>query len=73
MAQIRAATDYRLAIPRIINAPRERVFQAWTEPARLLHWWRAQDGWTTPILEVDLRVGGRYRLGMQDPEQEHPS
>ena len=72
MAQIKAEPAHRLVITRAINAQREHVFQAWTEPAHLAHWWRAHEGWTTPVLEVDLRVEGRYRLGMQDPEQEHP-
>lgn len=72
MTQSTAETEHRLTITRTIQVPRERVFQAWTEPAHLLRWWGAQEGWTTPIVEVDLRVGGRYRLGMQDPEQEHP-
>ena len=29
-------------------------------------------GYTTPIAEIDLRAGGSYRLGMQDPDQDHP-
>ena len=72
MTQMTAEAAHRLVITRTINAPRERVFQAWTEPTHLLRWWSAHAGWTAPIVEVDLRVGGRYRLGMQDPEQEHP-
>ena len=67
-----AESDYRLIISQTIRASRERVFQAWTDPVHLLHWWGAHEGWTTPFAEVDLCVGGHYRLGMQDPEQEHP-
>lgn len=72
MTQSTAETERRLTITRTIQATRERVFQAWTDPEHLLNWWGADEGWTTPIAEVDLRVGGRYRLAMQDPEQEHP-
>ena len=53
-----------LEVRRTIAAPREAVFRAWTEPEMLMKWWRVDAGWSTPIAEVDLRVGGRYRLGM---------
>jgi uncharacterized protein YndB with AHSA1/START domain len=46
------------------NAPRERVFDAWTNPDVLRRWWTAGGG-STPSAEVDLRAGGRYRLSMQ--------
>jgi uncharacterized protein YndB with AHSA1/START domain len=54
----------------IFDAPRERVFRAWTEPGMLKQWFRAAPNYTTPIAEVDLRVGGRYRFGMKPPESE---
>lgn len=59
-----------LSLSRTYPAPRERVFNAWTDPDQLKRWWAAQEGFTTPIAEVDLRVGGRYRLGMQPPDQD---
>ena len=52
------------------DATCERVFRAWTDPAMLKQWFRAAPDFTTHIAEVDLRVGGRYRLGMQPPESE---
>ena len=64
--------SFSLVIDRTVNAPRERVFEAFTQPDHLSRWWAAREGYSTPIAEVDLRVGGSYRLGMQDPEQEHP-
>ncbi len=72
MTQAQAASEIFLRISRTLNAPRELVFQAWTEPDRLKQWWRAQPGFSTPIAEVDLRVGGRYRLGMQPPDRDEP-
>ena len=72
MVQSGPDTTYGVTITRTINAPRERVFQAWTDPAHLHRWWGVREDFTAPITEVDLRVGGAYRLGMQDPDQEHP-
>jgi uncharacterized protein YndB with AHSA1/START domain len=57
-----------LELRRRFAAPRERVFQAWTEPELLRRWWAAQPGWQGADAEVDLRPGGRYRLAMHDPE-----
>ena len=56
-----------LRLTRTFAAPRERVFRAWTEPAALARWWIPQPGYTLPRAEIDLRVGGRYRLTMRDP------
>jgi uncharacterized protein YndB with AHSA1/START domain len=57
----------RLKIRRIYRASRERVFRAWTDPEQLKKWFAVADGFTTPIADVDLQVGGKYRLGMQPP------
>jgi uncharacterized protein YndB with AHSA1/START domain len=50
-----------------LNAPREQIFRALTEPAELVKWW-GPSGFTTPEIEVDLSVGGGYRFGMQPPD-----
>jgi uncharacterized protein YndB with AHSA1/START domain len=59
-----------LTIKQTFNAPRERVFRAWTVPDLLMQWFRAAPDFKTIIAEVDLRVGGRYRFGMQPPASE---
>jgi glutathione S-transferase len=43
-------------------APRERVFEAWTNPEVLRRWWSASD---TPAAEIDLEPGGAYRFSMR--------
>jgi uncharacterized protein YndB with AHSA1/START domain len=53
-----------LHLSRTIAAPREAVFRAWTSPEALKRWW-GPPGYETPEVEVDLRVGGRYRLAMR--------
>jgi uncharacterized protein YndB with AHSA1/START domain len=51
----------------MFDAPRERVWEAWTEPGRLMHWWGPK-GFTAPICKIDLRVGGAYLFCMRSPE-----
>jgi uncharacterized protein YndB with AHSA1/START domain len=60
-----------LRLERKFDAPVDAVFDAWTNPEVLRRWWVADSSWRTPIAEVDLRVGGRYRLAMEDPEAAH--
>lgn len=56
-----------LELSRVLAAPPERVFSALTDPADLAVWW-GPAGFTTPEIELDLRVRGRYRFGMQPPD-----
>lgn len=61
-----------LVLTRIFDAPREKLFRAWTEPA-LLKQWFAPKPHTTPVIELDLRPGGGNRIVMRSPEgQEFP-
>jgi uncharacterized protein YndB with AHSA1/START domain len=62
-----ALPDTTLEITRTFNAPRARVFAAWMDPDAMRRWYRMADAWSTSVAEVDLRVGGRYRIGMQPP------
>jgi len=56
-----------LEMRRTIRTSREKAFGAWTDPSQLQQWFAAAEGFTTPLAEVDLKVGGRYRLGMKAP------
>jgi uncharacterized protein YndB with AHSA1/START domain len=58
-----------LQMRRVLRAPPSIVFRALTEPEELAKWW-GPTGFTTPSVESDLRVGGRYRIAMQPPEGE---
>jgi uncharacterized protein YndB with AHSA1/START domain len=54
-------SDREVAWTRSFAAPRERVFRAFTEPEHVQRWMLGPDGWTMPICEMDLRVGGEWR------------
>ena len=56
-----------LILTRTINAPREKVFKAWTDPA-LLKQWFAPLPWTTPVVETDVRTGGSILIVMRGPD-----
>jgi len=56
-----------VTITRLVAAPRDLVFRAWTEPAHLARWWGPQ-GFTNPVCEVDARVGGELRIVMRGPD-----
>jgi len=58
-----------LRIERTFDAPAEEVFEAWTSEEVLMRWWHAEPDWETPSAEVDLRVGGKLRIVMRDPEE----
>jgi len=60
-------SDRELVLTRIIDAPREKVFRAWTE-ADLLMQWFAPLPWTTPAAELDVRPGGSSLIVMRDPD-----
>jgi uncharacterized protein YndB with AHSA1/START domain len=52
-----------IIVTRVFDAPRERVWRAWTEPAELARWW-GKRGWTTPpdSVTMDVRPGGEFSL-----------
>jgi uncharacterized protein YndB with AHSA1/START domain len=57
-----------LVITRVFDAPRELVFECWTEPEHLQHWQGAPRGFTVTSYESDIRPGGFFRICMRSPE-----
>jgi uncharacterized protein YndB with AHSA1/START domain len=57
-----------LRLERTFDAPAPAVFDAWTSEEVLRRWWHAEPDWETPLAEVDLRVGGRFRVTMRNPQ-----
>jgi len=60
-------SDIALVVRRTIRATPERLFAAWTKPEQLRQWWGPAHV-VCATAEVDLRIGGRYRLANQFPD-----
>jgi uncharacterized protein YndB with AHSA1/START domain len=61
------SSELRVHLERVLPAPRSRLFGALSEPVELAKWWGPK-GFTAPNIELDLRVGGSYRIAMQPPD-----
>jgi uncharacterized protein YndB with AHSA1/START domain len=62
-----ASAPATLVVRRRINATPERLFAAWTQPELLMRWW-GPEGVACPAAEIDLRVGGSYRIANRFPD-----
>lgn len=68
-----AASERELVLERTFDAPRERVFDAWTDAAHLAHWF-GPHGYTTTTHEADIREDGVWRYTMHGPDgTDYPS
>src|SRR5258708_8669069 len=54
-------SDREIVMTRAFDAPRTLVWDAFTKPELIKRWLLGPDGWSMPVCEIDLRVGGRYR------------
>jgi uncharacterized protein YndB with AHSA1/START domain len=61
------ALDREIVLSRVIAAPRERVFQAWSDPKQITQWF-GPDGFKVESLECDIRAGGRWRFVYTGPD-----
>lgn len=53
--------DREIVMTRDFNAPRRLVFDAFTKPELVKQWLLGPPGWSMPVCEIDLKVGGAYR------------
>ena len=60
-AQVTTPSDREVQVVRSFKAPRALVYRAFTEPALVQRWLLGPPGWSMPVCEMDVRVGGRYR------------
>jgi uncharacterized protein YndB with AHSA1/START domain len=63
-----AESGYTVRIERTFTASAEDVFDAWTSPEVMRRWFHCAHDWETPEAEVDLRVGGKVRMVMRQPD-----
>jgi uncharacterized protein YndB with AHSA1/START domain len=68
MSSTQPRREASLRLTRSFKVPRTRVFQAWTDPEELKKWWQLGHSWKLTVAEVDLRVGGKYRIGLSSTE-----
>ena len=64
-------SDHEIRMTRLFDAPRELVFEAMTRPEHVKEWWgRLGEGYSVPVCEIDLRVGGAWRFVNRHPHGE---
>lgn len=66
-AKRNSAPAQELDLVRTFDAPRELVWKAWTDPQHLAMWW-GPHGFSNPVCEVDVRVGGAIHIEMRGPD-----
>jgi len=66
-SQSKPTATREVTITRVLNAPRSRVFKAWTDPKQLAQWW-GPDRFTNPVCELDVRAGGAILIHMRAPD-----
>ena len=66
--KIYAPSDREIQVSRDFDAPRSLVFDAFTKPELVRRWLLGPPGWTMPVCEIDLRVGGSYRYVWRSEE-----
>jgi uncharacterized protein YndB with AHSA1/START domain len=61
-------SDVEIRLTRLFDAPPELVYEAMTKPEHVRQWWgRLGEGYSVPVCEIDLRVGGRWRFVNRHP------
>jgi uncharacterized protein YndB with AHSA1/START domain len=58
---------HEIKITRLVNAPRELAFSAWTDPEKVVKWW-GPNGFTTTTERMDVRPGGVWKYVMHGPD-----
>ncbi len=57
--------DREIRVTRVFDAPRARIFDCHTQPDLVRRWLLGPPGWSMPVCEIDLRVGGKWRYAMR--------
>jgi uncharacterized protein YndB with AHSA1/START domain len=68
--EVQKPDDATLILKRMLKAPPELAFKAWTSPEHIQQWMRPDPGMIVPLASMDLRVGGKFRIQMKKPDGE---
>lgn len=69
--QVTTPSEQEICLTRLFDAPRELVFEVMTRPEHVKQWWgHLGPGYSVPVCEIDLRVGGKWRFVNRHPRGE---
>jgi uncharacterized protein YndB with AHSA1/START domain len=69
--KVTTPSDRQIGLTRLFDAPRRLVFEAMSQPEHIRRWWgNLAEGYSVPVCEVDLRVGGAWRFVNRTPKGE---
>jgi len=69
--KVTTPSEQDICLSRVFDAPRRLVFEALTRPEHVKQWWgRLGEGYSVPVCEIDLRVGGKWRFVNRHPHGE---
>ena len=68
--EVQKPDDATLIVKRVLNVTPERAFKVWTTPEHIQQWMRPEPGMVVPLASMDLRVGGKFRIQMKNPDGE---
>ena len=69
--EVTTPSDREIVMTRRFDAPRERVFAAFTKPELISRWLLGPEGWVMPVCEVDLRPGGKFHYVWRNDAEEN--
>src|SRR5918995_506380 len=61
-------SDREVTATRVVAAPRTLIWDMWTSPEHVPNWLLGPQGWTMPVCEIDLRVGGEWHYVWRKPD-----
>ncbi len=70
-SEVQKPDNATLVLRRLLKAPPERAFKAWTSPEHIQQWMRPEPGMVVPQVRLDLQVGGKFRIQMKNPDGEY--
>lgn len=70
-AEVSLPSDREVRVQRSFDAPAQLVWQAYSQPELMRRWLSGMPGWSMPVCEMDVRVGGKYRWRWRSDDGAH--